>query len=151
MSAQTFPQVNGPFVDKDGNITSQWRQLLQDSWSMAASASDTIMSVANRQLVAAQNVPAVVTTLYTATAATRIDKATISNPTSVDHTVSVYIVQSGASANNANVLVPNVTVTAFTGYEAAELQNHVLNIGDSLQAIADVDASLSISVSGALL
>lgn len=89
--------------------------------------------------------------LYTVPSKTRIQitRATVSNPTGTDRTVTVYLVPSGEAPNNSNIIVSARTVPAGETVTLDEMR-HCLSVGDSIHAQSDLGAALSFSVSAAV-
>lgn len=69
----------------------------------------------------------------------------ISNPTINLILATVYLVPSGGTADNSNVLIPNVPLNANTVFQWSGAQ--VLNDGDTIQAKAS-STNISINISG---
>lgn len=90
------------------------------------------------------------TTQYTSPSGTRtiIDKLTASNDIASPITLAVNLVNAGSSADAGNLIVPGKVVAAGTVEELHELAGHVLQAGDSISTIADVDSTLVIRASG---
>lgn len=75
-----------------------------------------------------------------------IEDIWISNTDSADHTVVLYLVESGGSAANNRMIVPNVTVTAYTAYQITG--NFVLEASGTIQGYADAASKVTVAISG---
>lgn len=77
-------------------------------------------------------------TLYTVPANQTcvLKKLTFSNSTNGALTVSVYLVPSGGSAGDSNVIKKLRTVGPYEAWEVFEAENHNLNAGDFISAAA---------------
>jgi len=89
------------------------------------------------------------TTQYTATGNTRtiIDKFTGTNYSGGVQTLTVYLVPSGGSANNSNLMKAKA-LAAGECYVFPEIVGHTLNPGDSIQTAASAASSINIRSSG---
>jgi hypothetical protein len=89
-------------------------------------------------------------TYYTSPAntKTKITKLTITNVTSGALTATIYLIASGGSASDTNTISKTVPIAAYATYEAFEVEGHVLNAGDFIQAFGSSATSLSIQGSG---
>lgn len=76
-----------------------------------------------------------------------IDKFTAGNPTGSSVDISIWIVPSGGSSGNSNFLVKK-TVTTLATEDLSEMQNQILNPGDSIFVLASTGSALSIRASG---
>ena len=91
---------------------------------------------------------AATTTQYTSTGLTTIiDKFTAYNYDSVSRTLSVYLVQSGVSANNTSLRVVK-TLAAGTSYQFPEIVGHTLNPGDFIATLSSNATGINIRASG---
>lgn len=107
------------------------------------------MTITPIQIVPAQYVTNPLSTFYISTnIKTRIDKATFTNNDTVAHTVSVYLVPNGASANASNLIVNQRSLSARTTYHAPELIGHILGPGDSIQASVDTNTTVAFAAAG---
>jgi hypothetical protein len=86
-------------------------------------------------------------TVYTSTGSTVVTTIYVSNyTTSANATFSLFAVGSGYSASNTNKLYSNVTVTAGDTY-VIDSERLLLDDGDVIQANANVDSRLTLTVS----
>ena len=80
---------------------------------------------------------------------TIIDKMTLVNTSSTLFIiVSVYLVPSGITLSNTHAIIKSFTLSPNETYEVAKAEGHVLNIGDSIHAIAGTGSLVSFRVSG---
>jgi hypothetical protein len=81
-------------------------------------------------------------------------KVVCSNSTAAAVSLTVYRVPSGGAASAANVIFTGLTIPANTvnggAKELYELENQILNAGDTLQAFAGTASALVFSCSGIL-
>lgn len=107
------------------------------------------MTVIAKTLVAPVQMAATQTAQYTATGVrTIIDKATVTNTDTVQHTFSINLVQSGGSTGNSNLIIDTKTVQPDETYLCPELVGHVLDSGAFISTIASAGAALTLRVSG---
>lgn len=87
---------------------------------------------------------------YTVPASTSaiIQKMTVVNVDTTPRTVTVYLVPSGGSAVDGDVIVKTLPVPANLTLDIPEAFNHVLKPGDSIRALASLAATLVFRVSG---
>ena len=81
-----------------------------------------------------------------------VKRAVIANTDTAVHTVTIYRIPSGGSVTAANILLPAYPLSASgnpgASYVVAKLTDLVLNPGDTIQAVADTTAKVSIEASG---
>jgi len=77
------------------------------------------------------------------TAGTVITTASFTNTDTVAHSITVYIVRNGGSPGAANVIIDNRQLAPDETYTSLELQNQILNLGDTLQALADTSGKVT--------
>lgn len=108
------------------------------------------MSVAAKCLINSKYAANSVATEYTAPASTRVivDKFTATNIDSSSRTLSVYLVPSGDSASDANLVLDSVSIAANTCRDCTELKNQILNAGDTIQVLASASSNINIRASG---
>lgn len=108
------------------------------------------MTITPIQLVAGQYLTGSAAVYYTSTnIKTRIDKATLSNSdASTAHTVTVYLVPSGASPGASNIVIVQRSIASKITYHCPELVGHILSPGDTLQAFADTTNEVSFAAAG---
>lgn len=108
------------------------------------------MSVIVKTLVAPLQLQSVQTVQYTAPLGTKaiIDKATVTNTSSLVRTFSVNLVQSGDSASNANLIIDSRAVQPDETYLCPELVGHELDSGAFISTIASATSTLTLRVSG---
>jgi len=108
------------------------------------------MAYTKKALVPAQLLAAAATTLYTAVGARgEITKATLTNTSASNVTVSVHLVLSGGSAGAGNVYIDGKTIAAHETYTCPELVGHGLAAGGFISAIAGTGSVLRFAVDGA--
>ena len=89
------------------------------------------------------------TTQYTATNVKAIiDKATVTNTSANNVTLSVNLVTSGGSAGSANLIIDTRTIVPDETYLCPELVGQVLEAGSFISTIAGAATSLTMRVSG---
>lgn len=109
------------------------------------------MTIKAKNLVPSAMLTATAATYYTVAASTKaiVQKLTIANTDTVARTVTVYFVPSGGTASATNAIVSAYAVPAgFTAELSAEACGHVLEAGDTIQALASTASVLSIRCSG---
>jgi hypothetical protein len=62
--------------------------------------------------------------------------------------VTVYLVPSGGTAGAANTIISNLALAAGETYNCPEAINAVLEAGDTIQALSDTNAAISMQASG---
>lgn len=77
-----------------------------------------------------------------------IKKLTFANPTVNARLVTVYLVPSGGTATATSTLRPPRAVGPNDTWECFEAENHILEQGDSIQALADAITAITIMASG---
>ena len=91
-------------------------------------------------------------TYYTTPANTRtqIKKLTVTNPTSsaAVRLVTVHLVPSGGSASDTNMIISARPVAIGQAMDLFEAENHILEPGDFIQALADAATDVTIMGSG---
>lgn len=63
-----------------------------------------------------------------------------------DRTATIYLVQSGSSASNTNIIYKDVAIAAGDTY-IIDTERLVLGNGDSVQALASANSSITMTVS----
>lgn len=108
------------------------------------------MSVTAKKIIPGSQLTAAAATYYTAPANTRtkISKLTFTNNDTVARTITLYLVPSGGSAGVTNLLTKAAPVGPGAVYEAFEAEGHVLQPGDTIQALADSASQVTIQASG---
>lgn len=112
------------------------------------------MTATPKVIIAAQNAPNVTTTLYTSPAAanggkgTWIDKFTAVNYTGAAVALSIYIVPSGGTAGNSNIVIQAAGLAAGATDALPEVVGKFLNPGDFIAVLASAAASISIAANG---
>jgi hypothetical protein len=107
------------------------------------------MTVTVKVLVPPKQMEATQTTQYTATSVKAIiDKATVTNTDTVNHTFSVNLVTSGGSAGNANLVIKTRAVVPGETYTCPELVGQALESGSFISTIASAATTLTLRVSG---
>jgi hypothetical protein len=107
------------------------------------------MAVIARVLVPPKQLENAQTSQYTATNVRAIiDKATITNTSANNVTVSVNLVTVSGSAGNSNLIIDNRTIVPDETYLCPELVGQVLEAGGFISTIAGAATSLTMRVSG---
>ena len=107
------------------------------------------MAVIARVLVPPKQLESSQTSQYTATNVRAIiDKATITNTSANNVTVSVNLVTVSVSAGNSNLIIDNRTIVPDETYLCPELVGQVLEAGGFISTIAGAATSLTMRVSG---
>jgi hypothetical protein len=83
--------------------------------------------------------------LFTCPANTKavLTPSTFANLDTVARVLTVYLVRAGQTAGAANTLIPGVTIAAGDSLVPDELPGQTLGVGDSIQAKADVAATIT--------
>jgi hypothetical protein len=107
------------------------------------------MAVTAKVLVAPKQLENAQTAQYTATSVRAIiDKATITNTSAGNVTVSVNLVTVSGSASASNLIIDNRTIVVDETYLCPELVGQVLDAGGFISTIAGSATSLTMRVSG---
>ena len=107
------------------------------------------MAVTAKVLVPPKQLENAQTSQYTATSVRAIiDKATITNTSAANVTVSVNLVTSGGSASSSNLIISLRTIVPAETYLCPELVGQVLEAGGFISTIAGAATSLTMRVSG---
>lgn len=96
-------------------------------------------------------IPTTVGALYTAPALTKaiIDQATVSHPGGgSSHTYTIYLVPNGGSPSNSNKLLEAVSLASGLTDSLDKLRGHILEAGDSVQAVGSASNNLTLRLSG---
>lgn len=111
------------------------------------------MASPSSEIIPATQLPNAVAVLYTSPLATttRLEKVTYQNTSGAAHTVTLYLVPTGASPGTANVITNTQAVGAKQTLNDVNVPGHYLNAGDSIQAFADTAAVVNIFVGGTQL
>jgi hypothetical protein len=107
------------------------------------------MAVTVKVLIPPKQAENAQTTQYTPiNAKAIIDKATVTNTSSVNQTISVNIVTSGGTPGASNLIVDARAVAPDEVYTFPELVGQVLEPGSFISTIASASGSLTIRFSG---
>ena len=107
------------------------------------------MAVTARVLVPPKQLENAQTAQYTATNVRAIiDKATVTNTSASNVTLSVNLVTVSGSAGNSNLIIDNRTIVPDETYLCPELVGQVLEAGGFISTIAGAATSLTMRVSG---
>ena len=107
------------------------------------------MTVTARTLLSGKHLENAQTTQYTANAVRAIiDKATVTNTSAANVTLSVNIVPVSGSAAASNLVMSAKTIFPGETYTCPELVGQVLEPGSFVSTIAGASASLSMRLSG---
>lgn len=90
------------------------------------------------------------TTLYTCPSNTkvRIVAATATNDTTTAKYFTVYRVPSGGSAGDDNLVINQKTLSSRESYTCPELVGHIIEAGDTIEALAEAASQITIHLSG---
>jgi hypothetical protein len=107
------------------------------------------VSVSIRVLIPAKQAEAAQTTQYTAVSCkTIIDKATVTNTSEINVTISVHLVASGGSPGASNLIVDERAVAPGESYMCPELVGQALEPGSFISTAASAGEALTIRFSG---
>ena len=108
------------------------------------------MTTRAKKIVNGQQLATSAATYYTAPVNTScvIKKLTFTNTSASTRLVTVYLISTGGSANDASTLSKVKSIAANETWECTEAENHVIEAGGFIQAFADAGASISIHGSG---
>lgn len=108
------------------------------------------MAITNKTLNEGAQLTTAAAIYYTAPALTTavIKKLTITNSTGGAVSVTIYLVPAAGAAGVTNIVTSAKSILAGAVYEAYECENHVLMPGDTLQALASANTSLTLKASG---
>jgi hypothetical protein len=108
------------------------------------------MAVTAMNLIEAKYASNSDTTEYTAPTGTRtiIDKFTATNVDASARTISINIVSSGGSVGSSNLIMKTTSISAGDTYDFTEIQNQILNEGDSISCVASAGSAIVIRASG---
>lgn len=107
------------------------------------------MAVTPKAIIQSQQLTNANVTYYTATnVRTIIDKFTLVNTTAGAVTATVDAVDSGGTAGASERLISARSIAAGETYTCPEVVGHILNPGDSIQALASANTSITIRASG---
>ena len=89
-------------------------------------------------------------TYYTVPTSTKtvLKKVTFTNNDTVPRTVTLYLVETGGSAGNSNIIVNAKAIAPGETYEAYEVEGHIMNAGDFIRALASQASIVTIQISG---
>lgn len=107
------------------------------------------MTVTLKLLVPPKQLENSATTQYTAQGVKAIiDKATVTNTSASNVTLTAYLVNLGGSAGNSNTIIDAKTIVPDETYLCPELVGQVLEPGQTLVTLAGAATSLTMRVSG---
>ena len=107
------------------------------------------MAITPKALIESQQLTNANAIYYTATnVRTIIDKFTLVNTTAGAVTATVDIVASGGTAGVASRLISARSIAAGETYTCLEIVGHIMNSGDTIQALASANTSITIRASG---
>lgn len=107
------------------------------------------MATPAKALVPAKLLENAQTTQYTAVLCTaKIDKATATNTSAVNVTMSVNLVEDGGSSGAGNLVMKTQVITPGECYPCPELVGHTLEPGGMISTLASAVASIVFMVSG---
>lgn len=102
------------------------------------------------QIIAPQALSNAIAVLYTSpnNKKTIVNKLTVANTGAVAVTADIHVVPAGGSPDDTNKLIPAKVIDGNTSFAAYQLEGQILNAGDSVQAVASVDAVANVMASG---
>lgn len=108
------------------------------------------MTVTAKALAEGQFAPASDTSIYTAPSSGRtiIDKFTATNTDGSARTLSINLLALGETADDSNLVISALSLSAGETKDIAEIQNHILNPGGQISIIASVAGVVSVRSSG---
>ena len=107
------------------------------------------MTVTTKVLVPAKQAENTQTTQYTAVNARAIiDKATATNTTAGNVTLSVNVVTSGGTVSASNLVVSARAIAPGETYTLPELVGHTLDAGGFISTVASAASSITLRISG---
>jgi hypothetical protein len=110
------------------------------------------MSITPTVLIAPQQLTNAVASYYTSTnIKTRIDKLSITNPTGSAATATLYLVPAAGAANAGTTITSAKSVAPGETWNCPDMVSQILLAGGTIQAVASVGATLTISSAGVLI
>lgn len=108
------------------------------------------MAINNKCLVEPTQLGTSVALLYQAGVVTKaiVKKLTVANSSANAATVTIYLVPSGGTPGAGNIITDAAPVAPGKTYESYECEGHVLETGDSIQALASAASALALRASG---
>jgi hypothetical protein len=107
------------------------------------------MAIVTQRLFAPVQLGTSLSTLFTATGKTIIDKFTLVETTAATISgIDVHIVPSGGSASATNRIISQKSLNANETYLCPELIGHTLEVGEFIQAKAGTATAVSVRGSG---
>jgi hypothetical protein len=107
------------------------------------------MAVIVKVLVPPKQLENTATTQYTATAVKAIiDKATVTNTSASNATLTVHLVTSGGTAGDSNLIIDAKTIVPNETYLCPEMVGQVLEVGSFISTTASAGTALTMRVSG---
>lgn len=106
------------------------------------------MAVSIITLFEPQQLTSSIAAYFTAPVPTRIDKLTLSNPTTNARQVSIYWVPRGGAAGPTNQIIANRYLQPNETWDVYPLMGHVLSPGDEIAAVCDSAAAVDFFGSG---
>jgi hypothetical protein len=104
-----------------------------------------------QQLIAAQRAPVSQTTMFTASAITRIDSISVTNTDTAVHTISINLVTLAGTASAANLTTDLQPIQPGQTWNSPNEVGKVLNSGDFISVIASTASVLTIAAGGLLM
>jgi hypothetical protein len=81
----------------------------------------------------------------------KISAATLSNAAGANTTATLHLVPAGGQAGPTTQITPGQSVSAGATYVASELNNHILQPGDSIWGSASNPSAINVHISGTLI
>lgn len=103
------------------------------------------MSLIPKPLYTGGQLTTAAATLYTSPTNTRtiVGQATFTNVSATPQLLTVYIVRSGGTATDSNILVDAKPLAPSESYQCYELNGQMLNPGDFIQGKADANSVIT--------
>lgn len=108
------------------------------------------MTVTAKTLIQSKQASNSATTEYTAPTSTKavIHRFTATNTTAGAITLTIHIVPSGSAVGASNMVLSALSIAANTTTDITQIQDHVLDAGDSIAVLASAATSITIRCSG---
>lgn len=80
-----------------------------------------------------------------------ITKLTFTNTSALAATVTIYIIPNGGAASDTNTISKTRALAPGEAWDSTEAENHILEAGDFIQALASAATSISAMGSGLIV
>jgi hypothetical protein len=78
----------------------------------------------------------------------KISATTLSNASATAASATLHLVPAGGQPSTATQITPGQSINAGATYVATELNNHILQPGDSIWGSADLTSAINVHISG---